>query len=391
MDNNTNLIGALQGALATRSHPWSICLAADEPERKLQDLMADLTRPASGTGDGKRIVSGFAYWGFEPTFAWARACTDPLYPVMRESIESFTMGWAAARPRLDDKPYHYVSFGPGTGQKDAIIIRDLLRANPNLYYVPVDMSAEMLRLAVRGPVREIGLPAGRALPVQLDFSSQANLTGLWTVLEDLTDGQPVLFSLLGNTVANFDNDAELLRMLTARMRPHDRFVLEAATTDKLDEQTAEAAAMEYRQSRSFCEFATSALLRHTDLRIEDMDHVVFAGDVESGKSLRVKAMYQNRRGSPIRFTLLPSRTSVQLPADDTIRLYLTRKYLAAGLREVLADCKLVSLSTTHSYFLRDGTRPRFGMSLMLTAPGMAAGGTNSGAGDRSTSADELWG
>src|SRR5215470_6150185 len=229
----------LKSAVQTRSQPWSLCLVGEDVERKLQDLVADLTRSTSTTGDGKRITSGFAYWGGEPTFAWVRSCTDPLYPVMRESIESFTSGWHEIRPNLARERYHYVSFGPGTGQKDATIIRDLMRGNPRLCYVPVDMSAEMLRLTVRGPIRETGLPADRILPVQLDFSSQTSLAALWTLLGQLgqlTGDEPIVFSLLGNTLANFDDDNGLLATLTAGLRSQDRLVLETATADRLDDE-----------------------------------------------------------------------------------------------------------------------------------------------------------
>jgi len=57
--------------------------------------------------------------GYEPLCAiYARACADPLYPVMKESIESFTCGWHKIRANMARERYHYVSFGPGTGQKD---------------------------------------------------------------------------------------------------------------------------------------------------------------------------------------------------------------------------------------------------------------------------------
>jgi uncharacterized SAM-dependent methyltransferase len=364
---STSLVNALRNALVTGAHPWSICLVADDAERKLQDLIADLTRPMSGTGDGKRITSGFAYMGTEPTFAWARSCTDPLYPVMRESIESFTRGWAGIQAHLDTAPSLYVSFGPGTGEKDATIVRDLAARNPNLYYVPVDMSAEMLRLAVRGPVRQIGLCADRILPVQLDFTSSTGLTALWTVIEEFAGTEPVLLSLLGNTLANFDDDAELLRTVAARARPNDRLVLEAATTDRLDDPSTAAAALEYRRSRSFCEFATSALLRHTDLTVNDMNELAFVGSIEDEKSLRIKVMYQNLTGGSVRFTLLSNRTSVLLPAGDTIRLYLTRKYSDTGLKRLLTDCQMDELAATHSQFIGDRKGPQFGMKLMLVS------------------------
>jgi hypothetical protein len=378
-------MATLKSAVQARSQPWSLCLVGEDVERKLQDLITDLTRGTSATGDGKRITSGFAYWGVEPTFAWARSCTDPLYPVMKESIESFTSGWQEIHPNLAGERYHYVSFGPGTGQKDATIIHDLMRRNPRLCYVPVDMSAEMLRLAVRGPIQKTGLPADRILPVQMDFSSPTGLAALWKLLNDLAGDEPIVFSLLGNTLANFDDDSELLTTLTAGLRPQDRLVLEAATTDRLDGELATAAAQEYRQSRSFCEFATSALLRHTNLRIDDADALVFDGTVESERSLLVKVMYQNQTGQPIRFTLLPNRTSGWLPAKDTIRLYLTRKYIAAGLEAILSNSNLMELAATHRYFIGDRARPSFGMSLMLVAPGPQHEK------DRTfSSADDLW-
>jgi uncharacterized SAM-dependent methyltransferase len=305
---------------------------------------------------------------------------------MKESIESFTAGWRDIQPHVTAQRYHYASFGPGTGHKDATIVRDLIRQNPNLCYVPVDMSAEMLRLAVRGPIRETGLAASRIFPVQLDFSSQTNLTALWAVLRYLAGEDPILFSLLGNTMANFDDDSELLATLTAQLRPQDRLLLEAATADRLDKELARDAATEYRQSRSFCEFVTSALLRHTDLRIDDMATLVFQGSVEEEKSLLVKVMYQNQTGRPVRLTLLPNRTSVWLPAGDTIRLCLTRKYMATGLKTVLSDCDLDELASTHSYFVGDRAGPRFGMSLVLVATG---GGRLAECQD--SPADDLWG
>ena len=117
-----------------------------------------------------------------------------------------------------------------------------------------------------------------------------------------------------------------------------------------------------------------------------MDALVFTGELEEERSLLVKVMYQNQTGSPIRFMLMPNRTSVWLPAQDTIRLYLTRKYVATGLKAVLADCRLTELATTHSYFVGDRARPRFGMDLMLVSAGSRPVGD-----EQNTSVDDLWG
>lgn len=89
-------------------------------------------RRISTTGDGKRIKSGFSYLGTESAIAWVNACRDPLYPVMKESIESFDLRWCSIRPSLAGETYHYVSLGSVNGQKDAVILQDFRRDNANL-------------------------------------------------------------------------------------------------------------------------------------------------------------------------------------------------------------------------------------------------------------------
>ena len=213
---------------------------------KLAALTGDLRRRVSATGDGKRIASGFSYLGAESAIAWVNACRNHLYPVMKQSIESFDRRWWDARPILAGKPYHYVSLGPGDGQKDAVILRDLVAGNSRSCYVAVDMSAEMLRIGVHDLIRALRLPRSRILSVQLDFSAPDNLAELRRLLDGLFGAEPVLFSRLGNTLANFENDDDLLTLLAEQLlRPADRLVLEVATTQRLDEGMAQEAADEY--------------------------------------------------------------------------------------------------------------------------------------------------
>src|SRR5690348_12456479 len=68
---------------------WLLGLIGEDQAGKLATLTADLRRRLSADGDGKRIASGFSYLGAESAIAWANACRDYLYPVMKESIESF--------------------------------------------------------------------------------------------------------------------------------------------------------------------------------------------------------------------------------------------------------------------------------------------------------------
>lgn len=376
------LLSRLPTVLQGTEFAWSLGLVGEDHAAKLGLLAGDLRRPASAAGDGKRITSGFSYLGAEPADAWTKACRDHLYPVMRQSIESFDRRWDSVRPGLAGRPYHYVSLGPGDGQKDAVILHDLRRDNPALCYVPVDMSAELLRLGVCATTRQLRLARGRTLPIQLDFSLRHNLAELRRLLDGLFGEQPVLFALLGNTLANFEDDAGVLRMLTGQLlRPQDRFVLEVATTRGLDESLAQEAAAEYGRSRTFREFVTSALAQYTDLHI-DMDNVLCHGLVEGDRALLVKVIYQNRAGPETRITL-PDRTDVAFAPQDTIRLFTSRKYTPAGIGALLSASAVQELHGTHSDLGPDSGL-RFGMDLLVLAAGGPAGQP-----DR-TVADDIW-
>ena len=363
------LMSGLFAILQQTDFAWALGLAGEDQASKLTMLTGDLRRPPSANGDGKRICSGFAYLATASAISWANACRDHLYPVMRQSIESFDGRWSSIRSGLADRPYQYVSLGPGDGQKDSVILPDLGRENPDLCYVPVDMSPEMLRLAGQTVVRGAKLSRGRILPMQLDFSVPGNLAELRRLLDGLFGAQPVLFSLLGNTLANFDHDTALLRTLAAELlRPQDRLVLEVATVRRLDPALAQEAGAEYERSRAFREFVTSALMHYTDLHV-DMDSVLVRGSVEGERGVLVKVLYQNRTEAGIRVTLV-DRTEMSFEPGDTIRLAIIRKYLRdTGVCALLADAGVRKVDGTRSDLTgADGGR-QFGMDLAVLAPG----------------------
>ncbi|WP_432096694.1 L-histidine N(alpha)-methyltransferase [Streptomyces sp. bgisy100] len=343
-------------------------MVGEDQSQKFSQLTGELRAPFSRTGDGKRISSGFSYWGVESTVAWVHACSDLFYPVMRESIESFTRRWQRIGTALEGQRHHYVSLGTGTGHKDHAVLERLRRGHPELRYIPVDVSPEMLRLGQREALRNLDIPAGSVVPVQLDFSSARNVLGLRRLVERLVGEEPVIYSLLGNTLANFEDDTALLALLMGQLlRPQDRFMLEVASTEQLDEAGARAAAREYRASPRFGEFVTSAVMQYTDLRI-DMDSVSFGAVVEEDRSLLVKVVYRNRTGGQLRLTL-PDRSSIEFPDEDTIRLLITRKYSPAGLEKMLADAGAVEVGRTRSGFNAAIGEPSFGMDLVLLQAG----------------------
>lgn len=372
------VLRGLELMLAQPDAPMWVELARGDQTEKFVGLMSDLRRKFSATGDGKQITCCYAYMGVEPALAWAAACRDLMYPVMKRSIESFGPRWRALRENLGHGPFHYVSLGPGDGQKDGVILRDLARGNDSLCYLPVDASAEMLRLAIRDLIVNLRLAPANVLSLPWDFSVRENLVALRGLLYRLFGDTPVLFSLLGNTVANFAEDAALLRLLGAELlRPQDRLLLEVATASDLSQELADDAAAEYESSMSFGEFVTSALRRYTDLRV-NRDSVQYLGSVEDDRALMIKMVYRNQTGQEIPITL-PNRAEVRFAAEDTIRLALSRKYSLGGLRAMIANSGLTSAADSCSE-LAGG---RFGLALMVLA-------AQPGPGTAVTLADRVW-
>lgn len=377
---HVHVIRKLEHALDDDDYTWSLLLVGEDQTDKLATLTSDLHGPVSETGDGKQITSGFSYWGIGPTIAWAHACADPFYLVMKNSIESFMRHWRAMRPQVLGPGFHFVSLGIGTGQKDRFILGDLLRTNPELFYIPVDMSAEMLRMGVQEVVRGTPLTGSQIMPVQIDFSIADNMRELAEMLARLVGDEPILYTLTGSTLANFERDADQLAILASALREQDRLLLEVATTTDLSQAAADAAADEYHQTRAFTEFVTSALRYNTDLTVDNA-RVKFLGFVEDD-ALLVRVVFQNDTGDEICMGL-PDHTEVTLPINDTIRLYTTRKYSESRLTQLIEGCGLTRIGHAGSQFRRAPRPSPFGLDLSLLAP--------SGSPAEHGIGDDLWG
>jgi L-histidine Nalpha-methyltransferase len=336
-------------------------LGPDDRTARFMRLVSDLNRGFDDEANGKRITAGHAYEGIEPAVAWTSVCRDPLCGAPRQSVESFARRWHGLRAGMPAEPCHYVSLGPGDGRKDGVLLEDLSRLNADLCYLPVDASEELLHLAVRGLIRRLSLPTDRVLSLPWDFSMADNVSSLRRLLDELFGPTPMLFSLLGNTLAHFDDDVAVLRRFaTGLLRPGDRLLLEVEVTMDLDDELVVDAVAEYDHSTTFGEFVAAVLRTHTDLSV-DHSSVELLGAVEGDRALVVKTAYRNRTDSDVLITL-PNSTDVHFAPDDTIRLALTRKYSPEGLSTLLHEAGLVVTADSCT-----GTGGPFGLALLMLA------------------------
>ncbi|MBO3745392.1 L-histidine N(alpha)-methyltransferase [Streptosporangiaceae bacterium NEAU-GS5] len=358
------LLVRLERTLAERGRQdrwWSLNLEGEDPRQFLSELVMGL----KGASGEKKIENRHRYIGLRPTIAWLQSCRDPSYPVMYDSLESFARLWDRCQDALDSEtPYHYVSLGVGDGDKDRHVIDRLGLDGSGRFYLGIDISSHMLRLGTRETSRRL---PGRLLPIELDFEGAASIRVLRELLDSLVGDEPILFSLLGNTLGNVDRDLEFTRNLTMLLNPQDRLAIEVGTTDRLDAATAGEAARERDVSRSYKEFATAALGMYTNLSI-DTNWLEFSGSIEDGHAVRVEGRYVNKSGQPI-MMMLPNGEAIPYLPDEGIRVLLGRKYFLEGLLAHLADADLSELAVEGTARRTDdptiATTTGFGLALML--------------------------
>lgn len=295
-----------------------------------------------GENGDRYIKDGYQYVGSFPAHLWRQATNDDLYPTLSYGIRTFDQHWSSIRSQLT-MPYHYVSIGPGTGEKDNIILRHLLslEAIDTVVYVPVDISPQLLRMSFDKAMHDIDTDRVELLPVELDITELKALTGLKVVVEELGRDKGVLISLLGNTLANFrENSKTMLDKIASLLSSDaDRLFIELATASEARDSLAKRAASEYRRSPSFREFALATLCDYTDIPMgrASSNLVQSLGEVD-GETLHITTRFVPKEHMTIK---MRNDELVRLDPGEFIELYKSRKYTPQAVEQLLADLDVI--------------------------------------------------
>lgn len=154
--------------------------------------------------------------------AWARnflaAASEPSYVEHAHAAYGLRALCREAVARV--RAGTMVSFGPGDGAFDAELVQLLGEDVPELLYIPVDISRHLLVAAMRRVGRVGRVPVGVL----------ADIEGGGPSLREALDRfarRPILFALLGCTVANLDlGEPHFFASLGALMQPGDSFLLD---------------------------------------------------------------------------------------------------------------------------------------------------------------------
>jgi uncharacterized SAM-dependent methyltransferase len=248
--------------------------------------------------------------------------------------------------------------GPGTGEKDAAVVATLFQHRPG-NFIGVDMSHDMLRIATQ----RLRMTANAdIMSVDMDFSEGDNLRKLRKTLDGLCGQQPILYSLLGNTLGNLDDDRGVLRRIRQGMRAEDRLLLEVAITEEATPHACAAAAAEYENSPMFLEFAISSLRQFTNLPIDRaLPEPSARIDPTEPDVIRIETFHTHTAAGAT-IGIIGGGNSFRIQQGERIRVYLSRKYTLAHIQTKLRDAGLDVL------YVQPTACDPFGLALLLLRP-----------------------
>ncbi len=355
---------SIRAAIKNAGFDWTLIFAGERDGQYLNEIRNDLESDSiSADGSGKRFASGFSYWGIGPTLAWQDSVSKRTYRVAYEGILEFPDRWRKVLRKVELPKANYISLGAGTGEKDSYIYAELLIKDPKALYFPVDMTFEMLKFAVKKVSSYPSTLPSSIFPIKTDFSKVEKLKATRRLLNELTNEKSNLFSLLGNTIANFDEPELILqRIINNLMKSGDYLALELAWVDEINEESISEATKEYSNSTAFRQFALSALLQNTDLDLGDK--IIDMQSKKVNNQIQIKAVFPNHSDEDKVVNILGGGTFM-FTAEDTIRLYLTRKFTTDGMAEIIKSTGLEEIGTDTWKYMNTKNKKSFGLTLIV--------------------------
>jgi predicted nucleotide-binding protein/uncharacterized SAM-dependent methyltransferase len=178
--------------------------------------------------NGDIVPSKYLYWTPQASEHWLELCKHKKYQFYRKSLKVLRANAEALVEKIVDvngtAQIDLVSVGSGDGVKDNVLLGHLhreLKSDEFIYYYPVDISDTLIVEAIDKALSG-GLPR-EAFRVKALIADFLKLEKLKPFYEERSATN--LFSVLGNTVGNADED-KLLESVSKAMMPGDLVLLE---------------------------------------------------------------------------------------------------------------------------------------------------------------------
>lgn len=177
---------------------------------------------------GNRLL----YFGNRGAQNWLSVLYEPNYPLRGEDPYALYKNRLAAVRKL--VPTTLVSLGPGDGINDIEMVTDLKSRQVHLQYIPVDISSGLLNLTLANLKPHVDIP----IAILCDFEDKQDF--LAQVLDKYAQS-PILFSLLGGTIGNFDlGEASFFAKFKQLLKPRNHLLLDVPLAGPSSSWTAES-------------------------------------------------------------------------------------------------------------------------------------------------------
>ena len=253
-------------------HNGIICLNKTFDEL-INDFLDDLIKG--------NIDPVYKYLGKEATEKYVAKLKSLDYTLFEDTLNLLREHMVDILPHLlnNIKPLRIVSLGIGNGEKDYLLIRNILNVTKQrLEYLPIDISRDMLKIGINHIKTTLGDDKNK-----LDIiPSEANFMDIDKFFNDslITSRRKVekqnLFLLLGNTLGNFEEN-QLLEKIANVMNTGDLLLVDnqlKKTNNPLTIEEKQTLIKMY--SSAMDESNLIAMLNHANIRRE---HGIFERDI----------------------------------------------------------------------------------------------------------------
>jgi uncharacterized SAM-dependent methyltransferase len=286
------------------------------------------------------------YTGTDGAKNWLKLDGSEIFPVARQ-LKVFLEKNIASIVRSIPTDLSLVSIGVGSGDKEKILLEELIKKNlaekpasgkVSIRYYPVDISSQLV---------DIALEKVRDLPVEkkgiVGFIEEMPLLKRhWSL--------PVLFCFLGNTLCNYEPEF-ILKLVYENLEQNDLFLFDASLlpTEGSGEETSSArrSVLGIYASRENALFNMYPLL-HYGMDLEDFDFELLLGRVDS----RIGAVYRTRKSLNIlkdaEIKIGPK--TIGFREGDIIRMGFTYKYT---YEQIIAFLNVFGFDVLNSFLSED--------------------------------------
>lgn len=235
-----------------------------------------------------------------------------------------------------------VSVGVGSGEKEKILLEELIKKNQaenpssdsvSIRYYPIDISSQFVDIALE---KVSGLPVEKQGIVGF-IEEMPFLKRYWRL--------PVLFCILGNTFCNYDPEF-ILKLVYDNLEQGDLFLLDANLLPTCHPgegaKSARKSALGTYASRENALFNMYPLI-HYGMDTEDFDFELLLGQVDS----RIGEVYRTRKSLNILkdAEINIGQETIGLKEGDIIRMGFTYKYTHEQIIAFLDICRFDVLNS----------------------------------------------